>query len=246
MANLKLLLRNECLPTLKQSGMYFDVRTLRAQLDQRKVEWTSATLNRYMLELTASGFVWNAGRGWYTFVKEPFHLDTRPVAQTVNVMAKQFPLLEFSCWSTMQINAFMHHLLAKFVTFIHVDKDLMVSVFDFLREQEGMTVYLNPSTKGERDKFRVDESTIVIRPSVTGAPGEGHAAPIEKILVDLAVEVEPLPLMDSAEFQEMACRAATAGRISMATMLRYARRRNCESSDLFGAENQLLAEQRRK
>lgn len=245
-SDLKEFLRDECLPELRKQYMYFDIGTLREKIKAVKLECAPATLKRYMAEMEEGAFAFDAGRGWYSFVKEPFTLNTEAVAETVAILEKQFPFLEFSCWSTQQINSYMHHLLAKFVTFIYVDKDLMPSVYDFLREQKEMTVYLNPSTKKEREDFRLYENTVVIRPPVTGAPGKDHIAPIEKILVDLAVEVEKLSIMGTGEFTQMAARAVTAGRISMGTLGRYSNRRNLGFEDVFGSENQLMAKAREK
>jgi hypothetical protein len=79
------------------------------------------------------------------------------------------------------------------------------------------------------------------RPETSEAPTSDvpHAAPIEKILVDLAIEVEKLGFIGRGEFREMAGRAVTSGRVSMATLLRYARRCGRAPSDMFG-ENGLI------
>ena len=62
----------------------------------------------------------------------------------------------------------------------------------------------------------------MIRPTVTKAPGQGHMAPIEKILVDLAIEREVLPLMDQSEFQEMCRNLVTSERVVMSELMSYA------------------------
>lgn len=237
--DLKRFLRDVCLPELGRQYYYFDIETVRRLIQVAEVVFTPETLKRYMVEMEEGGFVFDAGRGWYSVMAAPFTLNTDPVQGIGATLEQQFPFLEFSCWSTAQINGYMHHLLAKFVTFIYVDKDLMSGVFDFLRDRRDMNVYLNPSTRKEREDFRMTEQTVVIRPAVTRSPGDGHFAPIEKILVDLAVEVEKLPLMGNHEFTQMACRVATETRISMGALLHYASRRNIEESKVFGAENHL-------
>lgn len=238
---LKRFLRDECLPTLCKWFKYFDIETLRQSLRTAQIESTPETLKRYMVEMENDGFVFDAGRGWYSGIAVPYKLDTNPLREIDTLLKQQFPFLLFSCWSTMQLNPYMHHLLAKYVTFVHVDKDLMSSVFEFMRERKDMTVYQNPSTRKEREEFRVTENTVVVRPSVTGAPGEGHFAPIEKILVDLAVEVAKLPLMGTDELIQMARRVVTESRISIGALLRYAGRRNLDTKMIFGANNQLMS-----
>ena len=76
----------------------------------------------------------------------------------------------------------------------------------------------------------------MIRPETSEAPTSDvpHVAPIEKLLVDLAIEVEKLGFIGKGEFKEMAWRAVTSGRVFMATFLRYARRCHREPVDIFG------------
>ena len=183
----------------------------------------------------SEGLIHDAGRGWYSRIAEPLILDTAPVKKIITKIKKAFPLLDFSCWSTEQINPYMHHLLGKSVAFVYMDRDLMPAVYEELQSWQGYKVYLDPSSDEVKKTFRIEEKTIVIRPAIGEAPaGEAHAAPIEKLLVDLAIEVEKLPLMSCGEFQDMAWRAVTSARITMGTFSRYARRRHLERSDIYG------------
>ena len=230
--NAKQCLREEVIPALRERSPYFDVASIRYLLTEKDVHVERKTLNRYMLELTAGGFVFSAGRGWYSFLKTPFHLDTGPLGDLTTEINRKFPLLDFACWSTRQINRFMHHLLARFVQFVFTERDAMGSVFDYLHDA-GYNVYLNP-TKREADKnFSVGERTVVIRPIVTKAPVQGHVATIEKILVDLSVEHKVLPLMDQSEFQGMCRNLVTSERVVMSELMSYARRRRVVLEDLF-------------
>ena len=123
------------------------------------------------------------------------------------------------------------------MTLVYTDADLIPSVFDELRGWKGYHVYRNPLS-ADAERFRIAEKTIVLRPETSEAPTSDvpHAAPIEKLLVDLAIEVEKLGFIGKGEFKEMAWRAVTSGRVSMATLLRYARRCHREPTDIFGAK----------
>jgi hypothetical protein len=120
------------------------------------------------------------------------------------------------------------------VTFVYADADLIPSVYDELRGWKGYHVHSNPLS-AEADRFGLDEKTIVIRPETSEATPSDvpHVAPIEKILVHLAIKVEKLGFIGKGEFKEMAGRAATSGRDSMASFLRYARRCGRAPSDMF-------------
>jgi len=119
----------------------------------------------YLHEFTRHGGIFSAGRGWYSTLSKPFVLDREPVSSLVQQLNQTFPFLEYSCWSTEQIRTYGHHLLARFVTFVHTDRDAMSSVFEFLRNQ-GYDAHLNPRGQAARG-FTVRERTIVVRPRVT-------------------------------------------------------------------------------
>jgi hypothetical protein len=234
--NAKALLRDTLIPELKQLSPYFTIDHVRSLLEAKQIEIADSTLKRYMSDFMEQGVIHDAGRGWYSSIAKPFVLNTEPVQELIARIEKQFPLLGFSCWSTQQINPYMHHLLAKFVTFVFVERDLMPAVFDVIRDWKDFEAYLDPSGKEARKNFAVAPNTIVLRPETGEAPGqgEGHAAPVEKLLVDLAIEVGKLSLMGRGEFHDAAWRAVTNGRISMGALALYARRNHRSIDDLFG------------
>jgi hypothetical protein len=214
---------------------YFNLEAIRTQLDDAGAEASSTSLKIYLSQFMSEGLIYDAGRGWYSRISQSFKIDIAPVKKFINKIKKAFPLLDFSCWSTEQINLYMHHLLGKAVIFVYMDRDLMPAVYEELQGWQGYKVYLDPSSDEVEKTFRVEEKTIVIRPESKDSPaGEGHTASIEKLLTDLSIEVEKLPLMSIGEFQDMAWRAVTSARISLGTLLRYARRRYREPSNVFG------------
>ncbi len=229
---LKEILQNRCLPELKTRCAYFDVGTLRAWLDGARVKWSAATLNRYMTELTDSGFVWNAGRGWYSFVSNVIELDAEPLAGILQALKERFPLLDFACWSTQQVNPYMHHLLGKYVTFVHVPRDAMASVYDSLRGLR-YACHLNPTKREAQKTFSVEDKTVVIRPLLSKMPVKDRTLKAEGILVDLFIELDSLPLLDKEEFRGMATRMISANRVDFAELASYAERRGIALRELF-------------
>ena len=117
------------------------------------------------MDFNKEGILYGAGRGWYSFVKQPFELDRQPIKKIVTAIEKKYPLLSFSIWSMEQLKSFAHHMLARFVTFVYLDRDDMSGVYDFLRDS-GYDVWLNPRGNDAR-KFSIGEKTVVIRSSIT-------------------------------------------------------------------------------
>ncbi|HOD13003.1 MAG TPA: hypothetical protein PKO44_07955 [Candidatus Omnitrophota bacterium] len=208
-----------------QKYRYFSIGDIARDLGFEK-----KTLKVYLSAFKKEKIVYDAGRGWYSNIAEPFELSTESLQEIVAVLRKKYPLLKFSCWSMQQINRFTHHMLGKYVTFIYMDWDSMSVVYDFLKDA-GYDVWLNPRGK-EAERFSVREQTIVLRPAISGQPAKGFFAPIEKIMVDLYLEIETLNVM--SEYEIVRSNILADGRIDVASLLSYARRRRVPKAEVWG------------
>jgi len=153
-------------------------------------------------------------------------------------LAKAFPLVNFSCWSTEQVKSAMHHLLSRFVTFVNVEPDAIEPVFEHLRDS-GWNAWLNPRG-AEAARFAVRERTVVVRRESSKSPSEEHIAPIEKLLVDLYFEARDLQLMALSEFHTMLQNLAGSQRIQIATLLSFSAERKLPVKELLGEGLNLL------
>lgn len=217
---------------------YVSAKAVRSALTKARVEIQPATLNRYLVEMVEAGFLFSAGRGWYSFLKDAARLSPEPVAELVAEVRKAFPLLRFAAWSTAQVNPWMHHLIGQPVAVLDVEKDALENVADRL-EKANWKPALNPTGKAAK-RFAPQPRSVLLRPLHSSAPeAEGGLASAEQMLVELRLEAAELGLLSVAEFQAMATRLATESRLTVATLLRYAEKRRLEAADLF--ENQLTA-----
>ncbi len=231
-ADAKSILRDHILADLARRSPYIPLTAIRAELKARKLTLEPDTLQRYLHEFVTAGFLYDAGQGWYSTLAQRLILDRSHVAPVVAVIEKDFPLLNFAVWSTQQINPWMHHLLGKFVTFVHVEKDAVGPVWELLKEK-GYDAHRDPTKKEATKTFSVREKTVVVRAGgLSQAPLEGHYAAPEKLLVDLVDEAESLPLMDASEFTSIFSSVKQAGRLDMAVILQYASRKRMYESVL--------------
>jgi hypothetical protein len=227
----KTALLNRVLPELTSVDRYVSTDTVKERLSNLDIALDDAAFRQYMSEAMAKGVVHDAGRGWYSSIAEPFVPDPKPVHETIQRIKKAFPLLDFSCWSTQQINPYMHHLLAKFVTFVHVDEAALRSVGEWLKD-EGFDVFVNPGKAEVNKSFTVSERTVVLRPGNVDETETGsHIAPAEMVLVDLLHETQKLPLMGRGEAKEVVQNVVKTARISMGSLLMIAKRRRIELPD---------------
>ncbi len=228
--NAKTRFFQEVLGQLKQRA-YFKSAEVAPLARQLGLKISNGTLSVYLSEAVKQGHIHDAGRGWYSSLANAFELDARPVKSLVTKLEKKFPLLDFTCWSTEQIRAFGHHLLARFVPFVHVDRDALPSVAEFLQDA-GYDVHANPRAGAAR-QFTIRERTVVVRPKNSAQPQASHLVTIEGLLVELFVESRALNLMDTGECYRIFANLAGQSRISMATLLDYARERRPVALDLI-------------
>ena len=220
--NAKAILFSSVLPQLKTDSAYFTTETIERRVNQLGLEISDGTLAVYLTEATAKGLILDAGRGWYSRFSEPVPLDPKPVAKLIRTVEKAFPLLDFTVWSTAQINPWMHHLLAQPVAFLYAPADALESVGDTLREQ-GWEIALDPGKREGPKLVRPGERMVVLRPMLSKQPpGDGRQATIEKILVDLIAEAPRLSLMDTSEAQGVATAILNQYLVQVAVLQRYA------------------------
>jgi cellobiose-specific phosphotransferase system component IIB len=218
----------ESIINYSKNKYYFHINDLKRYLIENQIKFEEDTLKKYLYLLKKNEIIYSAGRGWYSNIQKEFNLNTQPINKIMKLLLEKFPLLKFSCWSTEQLKGFFHHLPNQFVTFIYVDKDFLSTLKDFLTKNNYNT-YLNPN-KVDAEKFvELKTKTIILRPSVSfRISNEKNLTKIEKILVDLFMEMKKISLIDKEEYIKIISNIILDYRINMAEMLDYADRREAK------------------
>ena len=204
---------------------YFSVDWIQSELHGKRPGLHLATVNQSLWRMNKSGALCSAGRGWYSTIPKPFRIDEESTRPMIDQLKKRFPLLPLTVWSTAQIAPYAHHVLARFITFIHTEADSVPMVADGLRA-EGHAAYANPGTRDARRYVDLTMGTVVIvRASVSREPHEGRAATIEKLLVDLFIEKDRLEMMEAKEYDRVLENVVLSARVNIARLLSYAGRR---------------------
>jgi len=177
------------------------------------------TLRHYLSEAASSGVLHDAGRGWYSSIAKPAILSAEPAQQWIDLVTAEFPLLEFTCWSTVHWNPWLLHLVNRSTVFLQTDSVNLPSVHEFL-VAKGKDSRLNP-TAVEIAKNPLGPETIVLRPRPKAAPGKGPVATVEQFLVDSWIENRAFNLFDSKELKESALRWITCERVHFSSLLSY-------------------------
>ena len=215
---------------LKERRPYFRLDEIQKRINEEELALKDSSLKVYLSEAVKQGHIHDAGRGWYSSLSEPVPLDPKPVAKLIRAVEKAFPLLDFTVWSTAQINPWMHHLLAQPVAFLHASADALESIGDELRAQ-GWDVAVNPPPSAGPQAIHPGEKMVVLRPALTKQPpSQGRQDSLEKVLVDLVAETQRLPLMDQSEAESVVREILSRYLVQLAEMQSYAKFRKLKSS----------------
>jgi hypothetical protein len=211
---------------------YFSFSMVRKSLENSALAAKPALLREYLSEAMEKKVIHDSGRGWYSSVAEPANLSLEPVRKIIDLLSKNFPLLDFTCWSTIHWNLWLRHQVDRSTVFLSCDTISLPTIHDFLRQQ-GMDSRANPNAV-EISKNPLGPESIVLRPRLASAPGEGPSASVEQVLVDTWAENKSFHLFDPKELQEASCSWITQKRVQFGPLSRYLRARGGEVEDVFG------------
>lgn len=211
---------------------HFHINDLKRYFTEKGIKFKENSLKQQIYLFKKEKFIYPAGRGWYSNIQKEFSLNIKPAEKITKLLIEKFPLLEFSCWSTEQLKGFFHHLPSQFVIFLYTDKDFLSTLRDLLNENN-YNVYLNPY-KADAEKFvELKIKTIILRPSVSSRVSkEKNLATIEKILVDLFMEMKKISLIDKEEYTKIFSNIIFNYRINIAEILDYAHNRKIKDQIL--------------
>lgn len=212
---------------------YFSYQWLAEDLKQHGPTLPPDTLRHYLSEAVERGMIFSAGRGWYSSMPASAVLPSEPVQKWLDVISGAFPLLEFSCWATVHWNPWLRHRINRSTVFLQADALNLPSVHEFL-VTKGVDSRLNP-TAVEIAKNPLGPETVVLRPRLKAAPGQGPVAPVEQFLVDSWIEGRAFKLFDLKELKESALRWILTERVQFSSLLSYLKYRLPKDDELLAA-----------
>ena len=212
----------------------FKKKELVAYLKSCSSDVNYASLTTLLARLVANGRLFKTGWGEYALPQEgKYKLVILPEPETADLarsLQKRYPLADFCVWDAASVLPFMLHVPNIKMTIVDVERNLLQTFFDAIREMHPDTaVLLNPS-KDDYYKYGSGRTCIVVNPLYTESPLEtvmGVTVPAaEKVLVDIAVNPE-FDYLQGSEVFTIYQNVLRDCRISMPRLRRYARRRRC-------------------
>lgn len=191
-----------------------------------------STIDWRIFKLKEEGILHPISRGVYSLsnqrrIYEPNITGTQ--IALYKATKKQFPFIDVCIWETRWINEFMLHQPGRFYTILEPEKDVVESVFYYLKDL-GKNVYLDP-TEEEMDKYvQLTTDPIIITGLISEAPTQNLkgviTSTLEKMLVDILTNEVLFAAQRGAELYRIFEDAYEKYTISNSKLLRYAGRRN--------------------
>ena len=193
-----------------------------------------ASLNTLLARLVSSGRLVKSGWGEYSLPQEGKYkclmLPEPETADLARKLKQRYPLADFCVWDAAGVVPFMLHVPNVKMIIVDVERFLMQTFFDAIREVFPDKAVLFKPTKDDYYKYGSGRDCIVVNPLYTESPLEtieGVVVPtVEKVLVDIAVNPE-FDYLQGSEVFTIYEKVLRDSRISMPKLKRYARRRRC-------------------
>ncbi len=208
--------------TFTSKKLFEFYRTHEADLNENTFRWRIYALKK-------EGLLSSVKRGVYVLDhRKKYHPElTRSTKMQYNIINNRFPYIEMSVWQTSWLDNFMNHQIYNAFTIFEVDKDVVNSVYNVLKEKK-YNVFMNPTEK-DVENYILGENAIIIRSMVKEAPvqeiGKFKVSKLEKILVDLFFDKILLTAYQGHEMKTIFKQVFNNYEINLTTLYRYARNR---------------------
>ena len=193
-----------------------------------------ASLTTLLARLVATGRLVKTGWGEYALPQDRKYkwviLPQPETADLARSLKQRYPLADFCVWDAASVVPYMLHVPNVKMTIVDVERFLLQTFFDAIREMHPDTAVLLRPSKEDYYKYGSGKDCIVVNPLYTESPLEtieGTVVPAaEKVLVDIAVNQE-FDYLQGSEVFTIYEKVLRDCRISMPKLQRYARRRRC-------------------
>lgn len=203
---------------------------------KKKPGLSNNSLKWIISDMVKNGAIFNIQRGMYSLTNDNDNTFEKYVPTVNNELIllcekikTRFPLIEYVCFESIQLNEFLNHLIAKNTYYIYVEKDASSAVFRYLQEEGIYNILYKPTTK-EFDSYWKEKS-IIILDLISEYPKnkyDSHIMSIEQLLVDIISEKSLTYLYSKSEIVNIYKSVNKKYKIDYSKLYRYARRRNKE------------------
>ena len=208
----------------------FGLHELYSYLDKEgNKDISHKTVSWYLTKLIESGKLQRVAHGKYDIgAKQQFLITPTDEQFSLNEELKQkWPFANFCIYNGSVISPLQHHLSANNITYIETEREAMVPVFNYLKDEE-KAVYLRPSSELIYNYIDLSQPSIFVKPLISESPLQAYKGilvpTLEKLLIDLQRDKDFFYLQE-AEGVNIFQNAFSLYSVNESRLLRYANRR---------------------
>ena len=181
----------------------------------------------YLFQMKNEKIVYNAGYGFFSTVAQEFPFEAVRRVETIRQdIRKNYPLVDFLIWDTKIFAPLYHHTQTHHITFVEVEKDIVFPIHEHLYSKY-RGVLKEKRIKSFFAEFDVTLDPVVVRAMPSRSPREGNVPTLEKILVDMYLDINKYSYIGHSDYFELWWDLIRLYRINIGELMGYSKRRKC-------------------
>jgi len=198
------------------------------------------TLRWRIHDLKNKNIIKSVKRGIYTLSFKPKYKPvlSSEIIKITRKINESFEDVKYCIWETSWINEFSQHQASKQFLIIEIEKDLVESLYFYLKDSFRYDFFLNLDENAMEYYIAESRFPVIIKKMITRSPLSKlsekkvnlNVPSLEKVLVDLFAEEKLFFFYQGAELVHIYKNAINAYSINFTRLLSYARRREKETA----------------
>ncbi|PIS23944.1 MAG: hypothetical protein COT45_04930 [bacterium (Candidatus Stahlbacteria) CG08_land_8_20_14_0_20_40_26] len=181
----------------------------------------------YLFQFKKEKLLFEAGYGMYSNIEKRFCLVPKSRVNTIlNFLKKEFPYTEFIIWNTQQLQPLYYYTQQHHITFIEVEKEALTAFFEAVSKNYRDTL-LERKEKDYFNSFEITRNPVVIRNLFSRSPKKGYFPELEKILVDVFVDLDSYRYISLSDYRKIWDGLFSEFRIKIGVLYYYSKRKKC-------------------
>ncbi len=192
----------------------------------------SSAIYKRIDKMIANGELTRVGNGQYVFTnkkKFDYSIAYDTSLNILDKLEKQFDKsARYVIYESTLLNMFLNRLIGRPTVIVEVEKDLVESVFCFLKEEGFKNILLNPSENENYIYNPYDGSGVIVKTMVSKSPiNKHHKITIEKLVVDIVCDKTLNMFYEGTEIPNMVEEILKKYAVKFDSVRNYSKRRHC-------------------
>jgi len=203
---------------------------LKAFISSSGISLSDNALRKRIYRLRKKGLILVLKRGVYAINDKYVFVPSsdRFIKRINKLFQQQYDDVNYCIWNTQWLHSFMNHQLVSSFYILEVEKEIIDSVFYYLKDNN-IKVFNNPSEQMMEEHILGEQNVLIIKPFISRSPvvivDKISFAKLEKILVDIYCDTHQFYIFMGQEIINIYENAFRHYNINIGSLYNYALRR---------------------